>query len=77
MKEFTAQELETFSGKDEAPAYTSYEGKVYDVSESSLWIDGEHMGSHVAGRDLTEEMAEAPHGPEVLDEFSEVGTLRP
>ncbi len=37
--------------------YTSYQGKISDVSESSLWVDGEHMDSHLAGNDLTEEIS--------------------
>jgi predicted heme/steroid binding protein len=76
MKEFTSEELESFNGKEGTASYVSYDGKVYDISDSSLWSDGEHMGSHFAGKDLTEEMSEAPHGPEVFDQFTPVGTLK-
>ncbi len=76
MKEFTSNELESFNGKKGDIYYVSYEGKVYDVSQSSFWIDGEHLGSHLAGKDLTREMSEAPHGAEVFDEFDQVGTLK-
>ncbi len=76
MKEFTSKDLESFDGKKGAPAYTSYQGRVFDVSESSLWVDGEHMDSHLAGRDLTDEISSAPHGAEVFDRFAQVGTLK-
>ncbi len=76
MKEFSFKELESFNGKKGAPAYVSYQGKVYDVSGSGLWVDGDHMQSHLAGRDLTQEIASAPHGTEVLERFTQVGTLK-
>ncbi len=76
MNEFTSKDLESFTGKKGAPTYTSYQGKVFDVSESSLWEDGEHMASHVAGKDLTEEISAAPHGAEVFNRFTQVGTLK-
>ncbi len=76
MKEFTSEELESFNGKGGTPVYTSYQGKVFDISESSLWVDGEHMDSHLAGKDLTEEIASAPHGAEVFERFPQVGTLK-
>ena len=76
MKEFTSKELETFNGKKGPPAYISYQGKVFDVSESSLWVDGEHMDRHLSGKDLTQEMSAAPHGIEVFERFTQVGTLK-
>lgn len=75
MKEFTLEELKAFDGKDGNPAYVAYEGVVYDVSESAMWGDGDHEGEHMAGGDLTEEHAEAPHDVYVTD-FPEVGRLR-
>ncbi len=76
MKELTSKELEAFDGKKGATVYTSYQGKIYDVSESSLWVGGEHMDSHLAGKDLTEEMSAAPHGAEVFERFTQVATLK-
>jgi len=76
MKEFTSKELESFNGKKGMPGYTSYQGKVYDISQSSLWVDGEHMDNHLAGKDLTQEISAAPHGAEVFDRFTQVGTLK-
>ncbi|MCZ7663421.1 MAG: CopD family protein [Thermoleophilia bacterium] len=47
----------------------SHEGRVYDVSASKLWREGRHARRHQAWQDLTGEMANAPHGPEVLEHF--------
>ncbi len=72
MREFTAQELMEFDGREGRPAYVAYEGVVYDVTESAMWGDGDHEGMHQAGRDLTSEHADAPHDVYVTD-FPEVG----
>jgi predicted heme/steroid binding protein len=74
---FTVKELEEFNGKNGKPAYVAYNGKVYDLSQSDLWKSGDHMGSHQAGKDITEEVDLAPHGEEVLNRKSVklVGTL--
>ena len=56
LKKITLQELEENNGKDGKPAYFAYKGKVYDVSESGFWLDGDHVGMHQAGKDLTEEL---------------------
>lgn len=72
--QFTAEELAQFDGKDGRKAYTAYEGKVYDVTDSKLWKMGEHFGLQ-AGKDLTADMVNAPHGPEVFATFTQVGTL--
>ena len=50
-----------------------YDGQAYDVSHSKLWPGGEHMRRHQAGEDLTEAMAAAPHGPEVLERLPKLG----
>ncbi len=76
-KEFSREELATHNGEDQPSIYVGYEGKVYDVSESKLWKTGQHMKRHPSGVDLTEEIGGAPHGPEVFDKFSQVGTLKP
>ena len=43
MKEFDADELAGFNGENGNPTYIAYDGKVYDVSESKLWRNGQHM----------------------------------
>lgn len=72
---YTAHELAEFDGRDGAAAYTAFEGKVYDVTDSHMWDQGLHESEHQAGGDLTEEMAYAPHGPEVFDGLPVVGEL--
>ncbi len=74
-RKFTKDELSRFNGRDGNPAYIAYKGKVYDVTQSSFWLDGDHLGAHQAGKDLTAEMDLAPHGPENLDRVTLVGNL--
>jgi predicted heme/steroid binding protein len=74
MKEFTAEELARYDGKNGQPAYVAYQGTVYDLSDSGMWADGEHEGMHFAGHDLTEEQQDAPHDIYITD-YPEVGKL--
>ena len=74
MKQFTVETLAQFDGKNGQPAYVAYEGKVYDVSESAMWDDGEHEAMHSAGSDLTAAHDDAPHDVYVTD-YPHVGTL--
>jgi predicted heme/steroid binding protein len=74
-RKFTLEELKQYDGGDGRPAYIAYKGKVYDVTDSFLWIDGDHQGQHAAGKDLTEDMALAPHGEETLERVKLVGVL--
>ena len=75
IKEFTLQELEKYNGKNIKTSYVAYQGIVYDVSNSDLWKNGDHKGHH-AGKDLTEEMSKAAHGPGALTSFPVVGILK-
>jgi predicted heme/steroid binding protein len=74
-RKFTTSELEEYNGKNGKPAYIAYKGNVYDISDSDLWRDGEHMGLHQAGKDLTEELDLAPHGEEILERVKLIGRL--
>ncbi|MCE5190462.1 MAG: cytochrome B5 [Actinomycetia bacterium] len=74
MKEFTLEDLKQFDGREGRRAYVAYKGMVYDLTESSMWIDGDHEGMHAAGVDLTVAHDDAPHDEHVLD-FPEVGKL--
>ena len=76
MKEFTAEELLSFNGKEGRPIYIALQGKVYDVTKSPLWAKGLHMNRHSAAKDLAGEIAAAPHGPEVLERYPQIGTLK-
>jgi SHS2 domain-containing protein/predicted heme/steroid binding protein len=70
---FTRRTLSRFNGIDGMPAYIAFKGRVYDVTESPLWRNGEHQVVHEAGRDLTRELDKAPHGKEMLEKFPAVG----
>ncbi|MCB2226453.1 MAG: CopD family protein [Desulfarculaceae bacterium] len=61
----------------EWPTHLIYDGQAYDVSNSKLWPGGEHMRRHQAGEDLTEALAAAPHGPEVLERLPKLGPVAP
>jgi predicted heme/steroid binding protein len=74
MQEFTLMELAAFDGQDGRPAYVSYNGTVYDVSDSPMWPGGNHEDQHKAGGDVTKEHERAPHDVYVTD-FPEVGRL--
>ena len=74
-RKITQQELAQNNGRDGNPAYVAYKGKVYDVSDSSFWISGDHLGAHEAGKDLTAELDMAPHGAENLQRVKPVGVL--
>jgi len=75
LRKFTLQELKQYDGRDGRPAYIAYKGKVYDVTDSYLWIGGDHQGQHEAGKDLTKEIALAPHGEEMLQKVKLIGVL--
>jgi predicted heme/steroid binding protein/uncharacterized membrane protein len=76
MKEFTPEELARFNGENDAPTYVAYQGKVYDVSNSKMWRSGLHMKRHRAGADLSTDIQAAPHQPDVLERFPQVGVLK-
>ncbi len=76
MKEFDLNTLAEFDGTDGKPAYVAVQGKVYDVTRSKLWKDGTHQRRHRAGEDLTDDLEGAPHKPDVLLRFPQVGVVR-
>ena len=76
MKSFSKEELARYNGKNGAPAYVAYKGKVYDVSASFIWRNGRHQVLHNAGLDLTNSLEQAPHGAAMLERFPVIGTLR-
>lgn len=76
MKEIKAEELAKCDGKQDKPVYIAHEGRVFDVSESKLWAGGRHMNIHQAGRDLTADIKNAPHGIEVLERYPHVAILK-
>ncbi|HXX87005.1 MAG TPA: cytochrome b5 domain-containing protein [Candidatus Acidoferrum sp.] len=77
QQKLTLEQLKQFDGKEGRPAYIAYKGKVYDVTDDFLWVDGDHQGEHSAGRDLTEEMGRAPHGEDTLERVKLIGIIVP
>jgi len=75
MKEFTPEEIARCNGKDGKPAYVVHRGRVIDVTQSKLWKGGLHMNRHNAGGDLSADIQAAPHAPDVLDRYPQVGVL--
>lgn len=73
MKIYTPEEMSAADGKEGRPALVAIEGKVYDISSSKRWISGMHMNRHHAGMDLTNDIASAPHGVDIVSRFECVG----
>jgi len=71
----TKAELAKYDGRDGRKAYIAVNGKIYDVSESPRWANGLHPPNHQAGKDLTDELAQAPHVRAVVERFPMIGTL--
>ena len=76
MKEFTAEELSSLNGREGGSVYIAFEGRVYDVTKSRLWLKGLHMNRHPAGKDLSAEISAAPHGTEVFERYPQIGTIK-
>lgn len=75
MKKMQSEDVSRYNGKDGNPTYVVHKDKVYDVSASKLWKGGMHMRRHIAGKDLTADIQAAPHGPEVLERYPQVGAI--
>jgi predicted heme/steroid binding protein len=74
-RDFNIEELAQFNGKENRPAYIAYKGNIYEVTHSKLWKDGSHLKKHHAGFDLTDMIAQAPHGEEKILSMPLVGKL--
>ncbi len=74
-RKFTSEELAEFNGQEGRRAFVAYSGRVFDVTESRLWRNGQHSARHLAGRDLTEMMINAPHDAALLGKFPVVGEI--
>jgi predicted heme/steroid binding protein len=74
LTKYSTTELLNRDGRKSKEIWVAYKGKIYDVSTSDLFEDGDHYG-HLAGRDLTIEMEDAPHLDDVLENFPIVGIL--
>jgi predicted heme/steroid binding protein len=68
--------LAAFDGGDGRPARVAVSDVVYDVSTLPRWRGGTHI-KHAAGRDLTGDLARAPHDASMLERAQRVGTFDP
>lgn len=75
MREVDEKTLAEADGREGRPAWVAWQGRVVDVTASRRWPEGLHMRRHRAGADLTADLAAAPHGPEVLERFPQVGVV--
>ena len=69
------ENLAGYDGQEGRAAYFAYRGEIYDASDSPLWKSGTHMGRHQAGADLTESLAQAPHGEGQILALPKVGSV--
>lgn len=69
----TQDQLSLYNGKDGRSAYVVYNGDVYDVS--SVFQNGEHNGC-MAGKDITGNLENAPHGISPLDNAPKVSEFK-
>ncbi len=74
-KTFSKTELAKFDGLDGRPAYIAFHGWVFDVSGSTLWLEGRHQALHNAGEDLSAAINKAPHGASLLARVPRMGRL--
>jgi len=72
-RELTPEQLFPFDGKEGRPAYIAYKGIIYDITNSRLWKNGQHMMKHHAGTDLSEMLKQAPHGDDKVLAMPQVG----
>lgn len=75
LLELTLEELAQFDGKGDNKAYVAVDGNIYDVTGNRKWLDGEHEQGMTAGKDLSDFISSAPHGKDILKQFTIVGKL--
>ncbi len=73
--DMSAEELALCDGREGKPALFAYGGQIYNATGSRFWKMGSHMGRHKAGSDLTDVLAQAPHGGEMMERLPAVGRL--
>lgn len=56
-------------GREGRPAWVKVGDRIYDLTASPRWKDGNHFRRHQAGHDLADALAGAPHGAEKLEAF--------
>lgn len=71
----TKAELVRFDGREGRKAYVAVNGKIFDVTASPYWREGNHQNAHQAGADLTADLLKAPHVRSVIEGFPVVAEL--
>ncbi|BDD10340.1 hypothetical protein FUAX_27720 [Fulvitalea axinellae] len=75
LPEYSRGQLALRNGQDKPEIWCSYQGLIYDMTESKLWRNGKHY-EHWAGQDLTEELADAPHNERVFAKYKPIARLK-
>ena len=73
--DMSVEELSRCDGKEGRPALFAHAGQIYDAGGSRLWKQGNHVGRHQAGSDLTDVLSQAPHGADMMSRLPVVGRL--
>jgi predicted heme/steroid binding protein len=50
-KKFAFEELKQYDGRNGRPAYIAYKGKVYDVTDDLIWIEGDYCMTFLVVRE--------------------------
>ncbi len=74
VKKISKRALSLHNGQDKPEIWIAYNGYVYDVTTSRLWLNGKHY-EHWAGQDLTAELIDAPHNTSVFERYPCIGKL--
>jgi predicted heme/steroid binding protein len=75
LTHITKAQLALRNGQDKEQVWIGWQGNVYDVTGSRLWLKGKHY-EHWAGQDLTDELKDAPHTEKVFEKFKIIGILK-
>jgi predicted heme/steroid binding protein len=74
LKSYSKSQLALRNGQDKEEIWCSYNGKIYELTHSKMWKNGQHY-EHWAGQDLTDELKDAPHADKVFTKFRIIGEL--
>jgi len=77
-QEVSRTELASADGKNGNKCFVAVSERVYEIKNSSLWVDGVHTeseGEANCGRDLTSVIRRAPHGVSILTSSPKVSLV--
>jgi|GEM_PF-505900 len=78
-KEFTADTIKQYDGKEGRKCYVAVKGVVYEIASKGQWQEGQHSpssGQAYCGADLSDTIGKSPHGSSKLEELPVVGTYK-